>query len=67
MGWFPDEVAKMNILFPYVVRHLFRVVYGNRYLPRGSKEDVLYGIRTTSRFCHESLNLVTSVKIISSE
>ena len=72
----------MNILFPYLVRHLFCVVYGNRYLPRGSKEDVLSiiivgnisfqignasVIRTAFRFCHDSLNLVNSVKIISSE
>ena len=31
----------MNILFPYLVRYLLCVVHGNRYLPRGSKEDVL--------------------------
>ena len=38
---FSDEVVKMNILLICLDRYLFRVVNGNRYLPRDSKENIL--------------------------
>ena len=38
---FPDEVVKMKFLERCLDRYVFSVVNGNRYLPRGSKENVL--------------------------
>ena len=38
---FSDEVAKMNFLLLCLDRYAFSVVIGYRYLPRGSKENVL--------------------------
>ena len=38
---FSDQVVKMKVLILCLDRHLFSVVSGNRYLPRGSKENVL--------------------------
>ena len=38
---FSDEVIKMNFLPLCLDRYLFSVVSGNRYLFRGSKENVL--------------------------
>ena len=38
---FSDEGVKMNFLLLFLDRYLFSVVIGNRYLPRGSKENVL--------------------------
>ena len=37
---FSDEVVKMKFLLLCLDRHLFSVVVGNRYPPRGSKENV---------------------------
>ena len=39
---FSDEVVKMNFLILLPDRYLFSVVSGNRYLPRGGKENVLF-------------------------
>ena len=38
---FSDEVVKMKCLVIYLDRYLFSVVNGNKYLPRGSKENIL--------------------------
>ena len=38
---FSDEVVKMNFLRLRLDRHLFNVVGCNRYLPGGSKENIL--------------------------
>ena len=40
-SYISDEVVKMNFLLLCRDRYLFRVVSGNRYLPRGSNENVL--------------------------
>ena len=39
---FPDVVVKKNFPLLSVDWYLFRVVSGNRYLPRGSKENAFY-------------------------
>ena len=38
---FPDIVVKSNFPILFVGWYLFRVVSGNRYLPRGSNENTL--------------------------
>ena len=38
---FPDEVGKKNFLLLHLDEYLFSVAHANRYLPRGSKENVL--------------------------
>ena len=38
---FSDEVAKIKFLLLPLDRYLFTVVSGDRYPPRGSKENVL--------------------------
>ena len=38
---FSDEIVKIKFLLLFLVRYLLCVAHGNRYLPRGSKEDVL--------------------------
>ena len=38
---FPDEAGKQNFLLLHLDRYLFSVANGNRYLPRGSEENVL--------------------------
>ena len=38
---FSDEVVKMKYLIIFLERYLLNVVIGNRYQPRGSKENVL--------------------------
>ena len=38
---FPDEVGTKKCLLPYLFGYLFSVAYDNRYLVRGSKENVL--------------------------
>ena len=51
---FLDEVVKMKFLLLFLDKYLFSVVVGNRYLPRGSKENVLFiiifGNVTMSRY-----------------
>ena len=37
---FPDEVGTKKCLLPYLFGYLFSVAYDNRYLVRGSKENV---------------------------
>ena len=39
---FADEVVKIKFLQLFLDGYLFIVVIGNRYLPRGGKENVLY-------------------------
>ena len=39
---FADEVVKIKFLQLFLDGYLFTVVIGNRYLPRGGKENVLY-------------------------
>ena len=38
---FPDEVGKKKFLLLYLDGYLFNVTHGSRYLPRGSKENIL--------------------------
>ena len=38
---FPDEVEKNKLLLLHLDGYLFSVARGNRYLPRGKKENVL--------------------------
>ena len=38
---FSDEVVKLNFSLPCLDWYLFSVLSGNRYLPRGSRENVL--------------------------
>ena len=38
---FPDEVEKKKFLLLHLDGYLFSVAHGNRYLPRGNKENVL--------------------------
>ena len=38
----PDEVGKSKFLLLHPDGYLFSVGHGNRYLPRGNKENVLF-------------------------
>ena len=70
-NWYiPRLSSKTNILLLCLVRYLSNVVCGNRYLPRGSKEYVLFiqllGMylllcnHTTFGFCHDLQNSAKS-------
>ena len=69
---FLDIVVKSNFLLLFVGWYLFRVVSGNRYLPRGSNEKTLCitgtdntsGNHTALGFGHDSLNSLNSEKVI---
>ena len=73
---FLDVVVKNDFPLLCVGWYLFRVVTGNRYLPRGSNKNALYitsvsnisgntsGNHTTFGFSHDSLNSLNSGKVI---
>ena len=77
---FLDIVVKSNFALLSAVWYLFRVVSGNRYLPKGSYENTLCitstgnisvakmgntsGNHTALGFSHDSLNLLNSGKVI---
>ena len=76
-GIFSDEIVKIKFLLVCLDRYLFSMVTGNRYLPIGSKENVLSNTiianvtfvqigRASSNctifgFCYDSMNSLNSM------